>query len=241
MVSANGIGVGQNPWDEFIFAGGPGTYQPDWAHIIVRNNDIECGTYRDEEGNFNYTMGINIWNLNGVEVKKNKIKGGEENDVGVGSLISIDTAMNVFVKKNVLSGTCQYCLEAWNPSENIHVVNNDLREVILVEPFEPRPWGGSVSLNFGRNTKKCFAVNNKIGEPGISGGIRSIGEKNLIANNIFDGNYPGWTEGIGCVLLGSPSTHNKVVGVKLVGAPKVDMCDQVLDNGTNNRVVGCKE
>ena len=238
---SSGISVGQSPDIEYNFNGSPGIYQPDWAHILIKNNNMDCRWISEE---YKYNMCIEIFNLKGVVVKKNTIK-NESTDMD--SFISIISTKNAFIKKNILSGTCWWGIEAFWNSENISVVGNDLTNVIPLLDEE------SVPLLFSRDTKNCLAVNNKIGEPGMWGGIIAGGEKALIANNTCYGdNYPGWSEDLnppdlmpekkGCVLLGSHSSKNMVVGVKLAEPPPdYNMCDQVLDRGINNWVVGCQK
>jgi hypothetical protein len=84
-------------------------------------------------------------------------------------------------------------------------------------------------------------VNNDFGPGGNSGGIYCAGSENIFVNNTFHGDYPGWPAN-GFLLLDAESYDNHVVSLKKETPPHgFDICDQVMDLGTNNKIPGYRK
>ena len=147
------------------------------------------------------------------------------------------------IKGNSCSGSGNWFTIATNGANNCKIINNDLTEAepsptSIPVPFPP----GQIStaqIRIAPNSSNNLLFGNKIGSPGSNGGIWCAGDENRIVENTFHGDYQGWTTGAGFILLDSGSEYNEVAGLKKATPPHgFDICDQVLDDGTNNRIVG---
>jgi hypothetical protein len=220
---ANGIWVNQSGIF-FDLPGGVGNYQPDWVRGTIENNDVTC-----EPNTFNNgarALGILAFRQVGTVIKNNIIRV----DDGI-TCIGIDDGSDGFtVQGNVCSGSGLFeAIGVRGTAKNISINENDSSAATPLYN-QVSIWSGGEDIS---------VVNNKIGPPGLLGGIFCDSFDNHIISNTFYGDYLGWSTSVGFVLLGGLSSNNMVVSCKNGTPPHgFDICDQIIDIGTNNTVPG---
>jgi hypothetical protein len=217
------------PWGGY---GYPGEY----ARYTIAYNTIEKVPTTKADGSFDpsWTFAMNIDGTKSTVVRNNAITSAQ--DIDNGSFIDVQTVRDAIVKDNSFLGTGFLAIDMYDNSSNNHFIHNDLSEL--------HTGLMSILLHGEGNSAK----NNNIGPPGQWGGLGLRGSNNSAVNNIFHGDYPGWSEEFGpdgspvekgCVAFSSVSNNNMVTEIKLAGAPNgFDICGQVLDFGINNFVPG---
>lgn len=222
---ANGIWTNQTPFP-FDLPGGVGFYQPDWVWVTIKNNDITCEPNIFENGA--RAVGIIAFNQQGTVIKNNEISV----DNGYDCIDIFDGGDGFTVKGNICSGSDSYWgIHLAGNATNFKIKKNDLSTAT--------PLYAQISIESSGNNNSV--KHNDFGPGGDSGGIYCNGYNNKFFNNTFHGDYPGWP-GSGFVFLDVESHDNHVVALKKATPPHgFDICDQVWDDGTDNKISGYKK
>ena len=223
----NGIWSNQTPWMYYYFP--PGywdTYHADWVHLTIKNNDIHCGPNTFASGA--RSLGIIAYNQVGTVIKGNNIRV----DNGFDCIDIFNESDGFNVTGNTCTGSGSYnAIWVAGSARNCNIKNNDFS---AATPTDAQVW---IEPGANNNSVK----NNDLGPEGWFGGIYCAGFNNHFRNNTFHGDYPGWPES-GFVLLDEQSLENHVVALKKATPPHgFDLCDQVMDLGSKNKIPGYKK
>jgi hypothetical protein len=238
--AANGIWALQTAGLGVIFdlPGGHEEYQSDWLSAVIRNNYIHCELNTFE----NDARALGILALRQVSsvIKNNNIR------VDGGSFcIALGDGIDGFtVKRNICSGSGLVgAIGVEARAKNVKIMNNYFSAVT--------PTDAQVLIEEDAN--HISVIKNYLGPGGDSGGIYCAGFNNKFFYNTFHGSYPGWPDS-GFLFLDEKSHDNLVVGLKKAMAPNgnddcdngggdngFDICTQVKDLGTNNKIIGYKK
>jgi hypothetical protein len=139
-----------------------------------------------------------------------------------GAIVLHGNVSNGVVSNNTGTGVnneeAVMCLEA-NPSSGVQMFGNDFStyEAIYFQLYVGQTYSG------------CSFVSNNFG-PSVWTGAYVLGNQNHFTNQNFMGNYPGWSQGSGCLYLEYGTQDNQITALKNgVVLNGFAVCDQVYD------------